>query len=167
MNENNKIEKITADAFIALYNLKNKSKYIIISYSDAPDIRCKDDSDNIFNFEITLTEDRPGDIQALLNRSDHKTSQSLSTHKCKGSSCLQSNVIETVVSRIQKKLDKDYGPNTALVVRDTTPTPWNWQNVIDQIGSDLDLSRNPFDRGIWVISNTLDKIYEILPDNKQ
>ena len=80
MNEKEAIEKATADAFIELYNSETGSSFSIIEYSDAPDIRCQDPEKNKFNFEITLTEDRPKDIQANLGRSDQRSLDALKKH---------------------------------------------------------------------------------------
>ncbi len=80
MNEKEAIEKATADAFIKLYNLEMATSYSIAEHSDFPDIRCKDKDGNKFNFEITLTEDRPKDIQAALGRSEHRSVESLKKH---------------------------------------------------------------------------------------
>ena len=172
MNEKKAIEKETADAFIELYNKKNGSTYRIIEYSDAPDIRCKDSEGNVFNFEITLTEDHPKDIAALLGRSDHRSIESLKKHLAEVKagkanplervSCLQGNVTEMIVSRIQPKLSKDYGPNVALVIRDTSPLDWPWDEVKEQIDSLLDMKRNPFEKGIWIISYSKDRIYNLM-----
>jgi len=49
-----------------------RTTYKIVDHSDAPDIRCVDSDGNKLNLEITMTEDQPGDIQALLGRSDHR-----------------------------------------------------------------------------------------------
>ena len=81
MNEKEAIEKATANAFIKLYNSEMGTSFTIVEYSDAPDIRCKDQDGNIFNFEITLTEDRPKDIQAALGRSDHRSVDNLRKHR--------------------------------------------------------------------------------------
>jgi hypothetical protein len=67
-----------------------------------------------------------------------------------------------IVSRIQSKLSKDYGSNAALVVRDSSPLDWDWNLVTDQIKNMLNLKRNPFDKGIWIISYSKDKIFRIL-----
>ena len=172
MNEKEAIEKATADAFIKLYNSEFGTSFSIVEHSDAPDIRCKDPDGNTFNFEITLTEDRPGDIQANLGRSNHRSLESLKEHlvnvKAGRSnpfervSCLQGNVTAMIISRIKPKLKKDYGNNVALVIRDASPIDWDWDMVIDQIKSQLDLERNPFDKGIWIITYRKDKIYSIL-----
>jgi hypothetical protein len=172
LNEKEAIEKATADAFIKLYNSEMGTSFSIAEYSDAPDIRCQDIEGNIFNFEITLTEDRQGDIQALLGRSEDKDIESIRIHLAKVKagkasiferiSCLQDDVTVIVISRIESKLKKDYGNNVALVIRDTSPLDWDWDMVIDQIKSQLDLERNPFDKGIWIITSQKDKIYRIL-----
>lgn len=67
-----------------------------------------------------------------------------------------------IVSRIKPKLKNDYGDNVALVIRDISPADWDWDMVINQIISQLGLERNPFDRGIWVITNSKNKIYRII-----
>ena len=66
------------------------------------------------------------------------------------------------IERIQSKLDKDYGSNVALVVRDTSPLDWDWGWVLDEIQNGLDLTRNPFDRGIWIISNSKDRTFRVM-----
>lgn len=172
MNEKEAIEKETADAFIELHNTEMGTSFSIVEYSDAPDIRCIDSEGNTFNFEVTLTEDRPKDIQATLGRSDHRSIEALKKHLADVKagkahpldrvSCLQGNVTEIIVSRIQPKLMKDYGDNAALVIRDVSPVGWDWDMVIDQIKSQLSLDRNPFDKGIWIITSRKDKIYRIL-----
>ena len=177
VKEKEAIEKETADAFVKLYNLKTNSSFSIIEYSDAPDIRCKDSEGNKFNFEITLTEDHPKDIAALRGRSNHKSIESLKKHleevkvgradPLERASCLQGNVAAMIASRIQAKLSKDYGPNTALVIRDSSPLYWPWDEVKDQIEATLDLKRNQFDKGIWVISYSKDKIYELLTGDRK
>ncbi len=172
MKEKEAIEKATADAFIELYNSEMGTSFSIIEYSDAPDIRCQDSEGNKFNFEITLTEDRPKDIQANLGRSDHRSLEALKKHlkdvnagkadPLDRVSCLQGNVTAMIVSRIQLKFKKDYGKNAALVIRDVSPVGWDWDMVIDKIKSCLNLERNPFDKGIWIITYRKDKIYRIL-----
>ena len=172
MNEKEAIEKATADAFIELYNREMGTSYTIVEYSDAPDIRCKDKEGKVFNFEITLTEDRPKDIQAALGRSDHKSIEALRQHlvdvragkanPLERGSCLQENVVYMIVDRIRPKLQKDYGPFVALVIRDSSPVCWDWDLVLDQIKSMLYLQKNPFDKGLWIVSFRKDRIYRII-----
>jgi len=172
LNEKEAIEKATADAFIELYNSEMGTSFSIIEYSDAPDIRCKDSDENTLNFEITLTEDRPKDIQAALGRSDHKSLEALKKHlsdtkagkanPLERVSYLQGNVTDMMVARIKPKLNKDYGSNVALVVRDASPLAWDWDMVSDQIKNRLSTERNPFDKGIWILTFSKDKILRIM-----
>jgi len=172
LNEKEAIEKVTANTFIELYNCEMGTSFSIIEYSDAPDIRCKDPKGNIFNFEIALTEDRPKDIQAALGRSNHRSVEALRQHLAEvragkanaleKASCLQGNVTAMIVDRILPKLQKDYGRNVALVIRDTSPVCWDWDMVVHQFKSMLNLKRNPFDKGIWIISFRKDKLFRLV-----
>jgi len=172
MDEKKDIEKATAECFIKLYNSQMGTSFSKVEQQDFPDIHCKDDQGNTLNLEIVLTEDRPNNIQALLGRSNDKSSESLKQfnkdvrngkrNPLERTSCLQGNVMDMIVSRIQEKLNKDYGQNVALVVRDTSPLDWEWDRVLDQIRSKLNLSRNPFDKGIWIISYSKDRIFRVL-----
>ena len=172
MNEKEAIEKATADAFINLYNSEMETTFSIIEYSDAPDIRCQDSEGNTFNFEITLTEDRPKDIQAALGRSEHKSLAALKNHLAEVKAgkasplervnCLQTNVASMLVNRILPKLKKDYGKNVALVVRDTSGVGWDWDIIIEDLKLKLSSERNPFDKGIWIITVRKDKIYNLM-----
>jgi len=172
LNEKEAIEKATADAFIELYNREMGTSFSITEYSDAPDIRCRDLEGNIFNFEITLTEDREKDIAAALGRSNHRSIEALRKHLNEVRagkanpldmvSCLQGNVTQMIFSRILPKLEKDYGSNIGLVIRDASPVSWDWELVVDNIRHQLDSQRNPFDKGIWIISFQKDKIYRIV-----
>ena len=172
MNEKNEkevIERATADAFIELYNRKMGTSFSIIDHSDAPDIRCVAPEGNTLNLEITLTEDRNKDIAALLGRSDHRSFENLRKEMKEGKpnlrvSCFQENVIDQLIDRILPKLEKDYGPNVALVIRDTSPLDWPWDSELVNIRCRLksQMKRNPFDKGIWIISYEKDKIYQIV-----
>ena len=172
MTKKEKIEKATADAFIVLYNREMRTSFCITEYSDVPDIRCRDSEGQIFNFEITLTEDRETDIKAMLGESDHWKIKNLQKQlneereEADGcldtASCLQGNVADMLISRIQKKIGKDYGSNVALVIRDTSPVCWDWELSVDDIRRMLEPQRNPYDKGIWILSFLKDCIYRII-----
>jgi len=171
-DEKKAIEKATAEAFLKLYNQNMNTSYRIVEHSDSPDIRCEDTQGNKMNLEIVLTEGQPGDIAARLGRANHRSLEALKTHLAeldagKASvfdrvSVLPGNLSAMVINRIQEKLKKDYGPNTALVVRDTCPAEPDWDFVVDEIRLHIDLSHNPYDKGIWIISNAKDRIFSIL-----
>lgn len=172
MNEKETIERETAEAFLMHYNSQTGCSYEIVKHSDAPDFLCREKDGHELRLEITLTEDHPGDIQGLLGRSDARSPEALKRHleavkQGKESifqwvSCLQGNVCEMAATRIQPKLKKDYGPHTALVVRDTSGIPWSWDAILGDIAASLDLKHNPFDEGIWVISSSKNKIFRVM-----
>jgi hypothetical protein len=159
VTEKEKIEKATAEAFVELYNNSSRTSFRIVEYADSPDVRCEDSFGNKLAFEITMTEDRVGDIQARLGRSNQRDPEAL--RKRLGSS-LAGNVSAIAAQRIQAKLNKDYGSNVALVVRDTSGVPWDWDLAIDEIVSLLNLDHNPFDCGIWIVSSSKDQLFRII-----
>jgi hypothetical protein len=159
--ETQKIELATAKAFFGLYNAQHATTYAVNRVAgpgEVPDIFASDDEGREFNLEITLTEDRPGNIAALLGRSD-----SLSLEKLKQENetvrvgkaqprinSLQGNALPVLLDRIGKKLTKSYGIHTALVVRDTSS--WDWDLVIPSIQAHLNSKAVPFDLGIWLLT---------------
>ncbi|MBN2039891.1 MAG: hypothetical protein JW864_07620 [Spirochaetes bacterium] len=171
MTEKEIIELETAECFIKLYNSQEKASFRIVKHKDAPDFECKDNKGNNLYIEVTLTEDRNGDIAACLGRSDAKSPEAFKQHleavkRGEASifdsvSCLQGNVSDIARERIQKKLTKDYGKNVALVVRDISPL-WEWETAIDDLASSLDLHHNPFEMGIWILSTSRNKIYRVV-----
>ncbi|HWP56393.1 MAG TPA: hypothetical protein VNL14_00740 [Candidatus Acidoferrales bacterium] len=172
MSEKLDIERATAQAFVRLYNAKMGTSYEIVDYADAPDVCCADAHGNRLNLEITLTEDKPGDIKALLGRSDARSLETLKAHLTKVKageadplervSSLSGNVIEVVASRIGAKMNKKYGANTALVVRDTSGVDWDWDLVVTDLGNSLRGQVNPFDKGIWILSSSKERIFHVL-----
>ncbi len=172
MNEKKAIELATAEAFLRLYNKQIGSSYKIVMHSDAPDFLCRDESGRELKLEVTLTEDRPGDIAAQLGRSDARSLEALKRHNeavkqgkenaFQWTSCLQGNVVRMIGRRIQAKLKKDYGRNAALVVRDTSPLSWDWNMVFKDLAASLDPRHNPFDEGIWILTFNKDKIYRVV-----
>jgi len=170
MNEKTEIEHGTADGFLSLYNPHHGTDYKIVKISDAPDILCRDSEGRELNLEITTTEDNTRDTQAMLGRSDHLSIEALEEHNERVASGLEKpkynslsgNVSDNLIGRIQSKLNKDYGNNVALVVRDTSGCDWEWDDVEDDIRGRLDLSRNPFQKGIWVLSRVKDKLFRIV-----
>lgn len=169
MSEKQAIEKATAEGFLVMYNQLQGSDFRIVEMSDAPDVRCKDSLGNTLNLEITATEDRPGDIKAVLGRSNSRSLEALRAHVervARGEeqpqfSSLSDEVSDHLVERLQSKMMNDYGSNAALVVRDTSGVDWDWEDVIPTIRSRLDLTKNPFSQGIWVLSLAKDRLFRI------
>lgn len=163
--ETQKIEFATAEGFFSLYNVRYQTTYAITCVAgdgEVPDVLAKDNAGKSFNLEITLTEDRPFDIKAMLGRSEHRSIQALKSHleavregreKLRMTS-LSNDALPMLLNRMDKKLVKHYGPNTALVIRDTSPL-WNWEAALSSIRGHLLNRQIPFDLGIWLLS--LDK----------
>jgi len=174
LDEKKSIEKATAEGFLNLYNTIMGTSYHFDKFLEPtdPDVRCVNSDGNIMYLEITITEDRPNDIKAILGRSNHRSSEALKAHLKKVEagqasvfewvSCLEDNVSTMLVGRIHAKLKKDYGSNTALVIRDTSGCDWDWDSAIDDIKSQLNLSQNPFDKGIWILSHYKDRLFRVV-----
>jgi len=169
MNEKEKIEKSTAEGFLTLFNSHFGATFSIYKLCDAPDVKCQNSEGEELNLEVTLTEDRSKDIQASLGRSNHRSVEALEEHNKKVAegkeqplfSSLSGNVLEQAASRINEKLIKRYGSNTALVVRDTSGVDWEWDSVIEDLKNKLNLENNPFDKGIWILNLAKTKLYQV------
>lgn len=169
VSEKQAIEKATAEGFIALYNQLHNKAFRIVELADAPDVRCMGSNGQILNLEITTTENRPGDIKALLGRSDNRSIEALRNHVdrvARGEEKPQfnsqsGNVSDNLVARLRSKMLSDYGSNAALVIRDTSGVDWDWHDVIPDIRIRLDLTKNPFKQGIWILSRVKDRLFQI------
>lgn len=163
MTEKQQIEKATAEQFLKVYNKELGTSFVIKELSDNPDVVCEDSAGNQLKLEITLTEDRDGDIQALLGRSDHKTLEYVKLHGMGRASSLPGNVSEQIVNKILKKMLNNYGNNVALVLRDTSRLEWDWSPIIKGIKVQLGGTKNLFDKGIWILTlSKQDKIFRVL-----
>lgn len=169
MNEKEANEKATAEGFLVLYNQIHGTDFRIVKMSDAPDVRCMDSLGKTLNLEITTTEDRPGDIKAILGRSNSRSLEALRARVERVARCeeqpqfssLSDEVSDQLVGRLQSKMMNDYGSNAALVVQHTSGVDWGWDDVIPTIRSRLDLTKNPFSQGIWVLSLAKDRLFQI------
>ena len=170
VNEKRAIEKGTAEGFLSLYNGAFGTDFKIIEMSEAPDVRCVDSNGNPLNLEITTTEDRAGDIKALLGRSNDRSLEALRAHVdrvARGEerpqfSSFSDEVTDHFVATVKKKMKNDYGPEAALVVRDSSGVDWNWDDIAPSIRKSLSTTKNPFSRGIWVLSRVKDRLFRIV-----
>lgn len=170
MNEKQRIEQASAEGFLLLYNRRYCADYRIVELGDAPDVRCQSSSGEELNLEITLTEDRPRDIQASLGRSNHKSVEALAEHNKKVAegkekpqfSSLSENVLAQAADRINEKLVKSYGPNTALVVRDTSVLDWDWDSAIEELKGKTKSKKSPFTKGIWILNYAKTQLYQVI-----
>lgn len=170
MNEKEAIERATAEGFLRLYNELMKETYRLTEHKDAPDIRCRNEDNETLNLEVTTTEDMPMDTAWLLGRSNHRSVEALKRNiedvkagrASPQFSSLSGNVSTILVSRIKNKLKKDMGHNVALVIRDASPLDWNWEYVLEDIRTAITPPKNPYDKGIWLVSYLKDKMYRII-----
>ncbi len=172
LSENKRIELSTAEGFLQFFNVQHDSSYEVVHVAgegETPDIVAKDTHGNVLDIEITMTEDRSGDIMAALGRSNHRSIEALRADleavqdgkKPVQFSSLQDNVVELLKKRIGKKLIPCYGVNVALVIRETTGVPWDWQMVLPQLRDYLDGQQVTFDRGIWLLSRAKDRLTHV------
>jgi len=172
MSEKKAIERATAEAFLEHYNDTHGTSYQVTEHGDAPDIIAGDGLGNRLQLEIVMTEDRVGDIQATLGRSDVRSIESLKHHvelvrqgkaeAMQRASSLEGNVTESLKERLQAKMAKRYGPNTALVIRDTSGVDWNWDLMVGDLKTSFSDQLNPFDRGIWLLNRSKDRLFQLL-----
>jgi hypothetical protein len=119
-----------------------------------------------------MTEDRDGDIPAILGRSDSRNNVPAVPDNKTKRDCRKelpiylkyhhNNSLSQVVNRIKNKMKKDYGSNVALVVRDVSGCDWDWDMHARNVRELLDLDNNPFDKGIWIISRAKDRVFNIV-----
>jgi hypothetical protein len=146
MNEKEQIQKATVDAFVELFNACEKQDFVVEQYGDAPDATCTNSAGKIMQVEVTLTEDRPGDLPWILGRFNERPCKS------RTGSHLQGNVLQQLAKRLDDKATKRYGKGTALVIRDSSGVDWDWEDVSDEVKRLLKDKANPFDMGIWVVN---------------
>lgn len=163
MNEKKMIEKASAERFIDVYNEKFNTDFHIKQLSENPDVIFEDKVRNTISFEVTLTQDGKDDIPCLLGRSNKRDlSQFISSNRA--ASRLDTDVVEQAKKSIMEKMYSDYGRNVGLIVRDVSPIDWDWDRVVsilrDKVLNEIRNGRNPFDKGIWMLSN--DKILRVL-----
>jgi hypothetical protein len=163
MEEKKIIERDTAEGFLQIYNPRFGYNYIIKELSEIPDVICVDDKGQELNLEITMTEDRPGDIKISLGRAEGVSIDANgNVHGKMGpASCLTRNVTDSIVKRLHAKFTKQYGVDTALVIRDTSGVDWDWILALETIKQRVDFSKNPFDRGVWILNLSMTRLHRI------
>ena len=154
-SEKRRIEMATVDAFVSLFNASQRQDYATLQYGDAPDARCQNGSGQTMQVEVTLTEDNPGDFAWSLGRRDKRP------NRTPPGNCLQRNVLDQLLKRIDAKILKRYGTGTALVIRDSSGVDWDWEYVADEIRSALKQRPNPYDMGIWILNRAKSRLFRL------
>lgn len=156
MKEKEQIERATVDAFCALHNQKYGTSFSVREYGDSPDAVCMTGDGSLFNVEVTITEDRPGDIPWVLGKTEKRPYQG------RPGSCLQGNVLSQLAKRLQKKVLKRYGGRTALVIRDASGVDWDWEDIKPQVADLIREWGNPFELGIWIVNRPGNRLHRII-----
>lgn len=155
-NEKQRIEKATVDAFVLLFNISQRQDYAILQYGDAPDAKCRNSSRQVMQVEVTLTEDNPGDLAWSLGKTEKRPPRYWFGN------CLQRNVLNQLLGRLDDKILKRYGKDTALVIRDSSGVDWDWEYVAEEIRSALEQRFNPYDMGIWILNRTRSRLFRLI-----
>lgn len=159
--QNQKIEHATAAGFLQLYNQEKGTDFEISHHlsldNKTPDFKCRNSSNQVLFLEVTLTQDRPDDIPALLGRKQHLSVEYSRTRPARSINEAKYSLIET----IRKKSFKNYGENTYLLIRDTSPVDWSWEYEIADIEKEIKDIPLFFNKDIWMLNFFKTKIYKI------
>lgn len=169
--ETQAIERATAERFLALYNESLGVDYSVVRVAgpgESPDVECVNSEGSVLWLEVTMTEDNRGDIPALLGRSNLKSVDALRDllQRVKlGTAKMPVNIIDenvkaVLIQRLQRKFQKRYGTNVALVVRETS-IPWDWELILPDVRTAFRCNSIPFDRGVWLLSSGKDRLTHI------
>lgn len=150
LNEKQAIEKATAEQFLSQYNRRFKTNFVIEDQPvpPDPDVICRDlNTGETLALEITLLEDIYGDIGWALGRL--KLPQPTSGLPARS---FDLDTLPRLIHSIIKKRHKDYGSNVALIIRQVSRVPWDFEVELDKIRSVIKIEKNPYDKGIWILS---------------
>jgi hypothetical protein len=152
LTDNQKTEKATADIFLDLYNKRCYANFRIVKLRDIPDVECKDEStgERLF-LEVTLLEDWEGDIRYIRNEGPRRTT---SPDTGLPAISFKDDTIPKLKKRLEKKLRTNYGPNTALVIRQASIlwTANSYQRYSREILSEVFRGRAVnYEAGVWVL----------------
>ncbi len=142
-------EKKIAELFLDLYNDKMKTSFKIIELSEHPDIICQDiNSGEKLELEISLLEDIHGQIPYFLGRANQPISSLTKT-----AGYTFQDIIVTISSSLQNKLQCSYGENTALVYYQVTGLleTRNWEHLQIIFKDILNGKEKNYGAGIWII----------------
>jgi hypothetical protein len=113
------------------------SSFKIAELGMSPDVRCADGTGQTLNLEV---------IQIQIPEKDMQNSDM---------------ILDRVAGGTQYKLAAEYGPNTALVVRDNSSLDWEGNSFLPKLRTMLQKDPQPFDRGIWIVNNQKTKLFKV------
>lgn len=151
MNEKKRIEKITAELFLELYNPRFGTAFEIEKLGETPDVNCIDSKNgDLLELEISLLENLSGEVQHILGRGPKPTSPTTGTTVVS----FFNDTADKLRSSLKKKLLSSYDPNTALVLRQVSIIwePKDWELVADVFRKEVLSGKEVnFGSGVWII----------------
>ena len=140
-----------ARKFLDLYNRQFNTHFKVLSSSDHPDVECVDEcTEAHLSLEIRLVEDLPGWMEHVLAGKPRR----VSLHTATTAAEWTHDVVPLLRHALKDKLLSNYGPHTALVMKDVTPllSPSDWEFFKVHYTSDLLSGKeHNYGAGIWVI----------------
>ncbi|GEM_PF-1828077 len=153
LSEKQRIEYATATAFLHHYNEMRDKHFKVVKLGDFPDVHCKDTlTDESLKLEVTLIEDRLGDIKYVLGRRTIPDEILLSK-----TIDFAADVIPRLIERLKDKLLSSYGADTALLIYQVSPlwTAADWQRNVSKIQYEIFTGKESnYGRGVWIICNS-------------
>lgn len=152
LNEKQRIEKGTAEIFLNVYNNRVGCDFIVERLGDQgngePDVICRShNTGERLSLEVTCLEDVYGDTAYRLGRLEKPMSKS----GLPGRS-FDFDTLPRIFERLSDKCQKRFGANVALVLRQVSGIPWDFEVELGKIRALIDLRNNPYDKGIWILS---------------
>lgn len=152
LKEKQRIEKGTAEIFLNAYNNRLGCDFAIERLGDQgkgePDVICKNPkTGEKLSLEVTCLEDVHGDTGYRLGRLVKPISKSGLTGRS-----FDFDTLPRIVDRIRVKCQKRFGAHVALVLRQVSGIPWDFDLELRKIRALIDLRNNPYDKGIWILS---------------
>lgn len=179
------VERGAAEMFLPFYNAKTGRAYRIVSQRAPakPDVRCEDASGAVLNLEVTMLQDkgydkrlgRKGDAAVYMGRSNERDWR-VKLAELERVKRGETPILDTVTSgveilhnaleRLRDKVQKQgYGTGVALLLLSTSGIDWDWDRLLGQVRqelptllSELNLTRHPFDKGIWIVAREAERV---------
>lgn len=153
LNKTQRIEKGTAEMFLNVYNNSFGCDFAIERLGEQgngePDIICKNlKTGEKLSLEVTCLEDVYSDTGYRLG---HLKDKPMSKSGLTGRS-FYFDTLPRIFERLSDKCQKRFGANVALVLRQVSGIPWDFELELGRIRALIDLRNNPYDKGIWILS---------------
>lgn len=159
-SEKQRIEMATVMYYLNYLNRLRGSDYSVQHHGDAPDFRIANSAGDRMDVEVTLSDDRDGDIAVLLGRKECRTPGPV----LGGAQvdCSTGVPLGRLVEIVKAKSIKRYGDRCALVIRQASPVGWDLEHLAAGAREVLKNTRQPYTEGVWLISLYGDECVRLL-----